>query len=539
MNAVMMLRKLAVVLAMTQLSGAFRENVRGAVPSSAAPKTLLAELESALGAQEWVTHELHEFEEHLKGTFKALPKNNRGAVDAPSARYALHRFFIQRHGWMVKGLETGGGAWDAESPISAMGSLVPTEMKELFETRLGNYGLTLHELAVLAATMVNMFERDVEQRLRIVYAGMNVATEESLPLTPAHDVMLAYVACYVAGPMLEELEPAHVKIVIDRWQKVFPRWKQAALLLTRITTEIAPDKNSFDFALMAKVLSKFGQRLGALEDTECQVMKERLVTVEHRLGSGRVRLGDFFSASKHFRESAEFLRDKGALDESNPEDPKVLIPNYLHNPSNCLTPSGYYSVCCFDECESLMDQIESGLEAPMGTPEKITSLVSSLGSSNKTLSSALLRLLDDVAAHHGGMVPVHGRLFSQWMHQAYPRECSFPHVSAAVDRYQKQHAFDQYGSVVEPEDKIKYGDIAKKQAKDDATSATSTRPDATMWTMHEELVDKKAFERHVRRSSRVEDILLFGTVSLGGFMIAKMMLAHKLSALWPAKSKLL
>lgn len=533
----MILRRLAVALLMAQLSNAFRKNVRGAAPPSAEPKALLAELESALGAQERVIHELHEFEEILKGTFKALPKNSRGAVDAPSARYALHRLFIQRHGWMIKGLETGGGAWDSESPISAMGSLVPAEMKELFEARLGNYGLTLHELAVLASTMSNMFERDVEQRLRTVYEGMNVAAEESLPLTEAQGVMLAYVACLTVGPLLEDLKPATVKFVMSRWRIRFPRWKQAELLLRNIRTEIALHKTKLDFATMVKVLYKFGERLGALEDTECQAMKKQLVSIEHREGSGRVRLGDFFNGSKNFREGAEYLRAMGALDESNPEDPKVLIPNYLHSSSNCLTPAGYYSVCCFDECESLMDQIESGLEAPMGTPEKIASLVSSLGSSNKTLSSTLLRLLDDVAGHHGGMVPVHGRLFSQWMHQAYPRECSFPHVAAAVDRFQGTDAPARF--LVVPEDKIKYADIAKDRAKEAAMSATSVGPDASMWTMHEELVDEKAYERHVRRSSRIEDILSFGTVSFGGLMVAKMLLAHKLNVPWSSKSKLL
>jgi len=45
---------------------------------------------------------------------------------------------------------------------------VPPGMRELFEHRLGNYGLSLHELAVLAATMDNMFRTDVAARLQIV-----------------------------------------------------------------------------------------------------------------------------------------------------------------------------------------------------------------------------------------------------------------------------------------------------------------------------------------------------------------------------------
>ena len=29
-------------------------------------------------------------------------------------------------------------------------------------------------------------------------------------------------------------------------------------------------------------------------------------------------------------------------------------------------------------------------------------------------------------------VPFHGRLFAQWMHHAYPRECQFPHLSGTT-----------------------------------------------------------------------------------------------------------
>jgi hypothetical protein len=148
MFASWMLRLFASMVVTAQMSSAFRKGMRGAVQSSTEPKAILAEPEQAIGGQEWATHELHEIETDLKVTFKALPKNGRGAVEAPSVRYALHRFFIQRHGWMVKGLETGGGAWDADSPIGAMNAHVPREIRELFEDRLGNYGLNLHELAV-------------------------------------------------------------------------------------------------------------------------------------------------------------------------------------------------------------------------------------------------------------------------------------------------------------------------------------------------------------------------------------------------------
>merc|ERR1719210_3222003 len=38
--------------------------------------------------------------------------------------------------------------------------------------------------------------------------------------------------------------------------------------------------------------------------------------------------------------------------------------------------------------------------------------------------------LEEIATKHQGKIPLHGRLFSQWMHHAYPRECPYPHQSS-------------------------------------------------------------------------------------------------------------
>ena len=40
----------------------------------------------------------------------------------------------------------------------------------------------------------------------------------------------------------------------------------------------------------------------------------------------------------------------------------------------------------------------------------------------RALSQALQMRLREVASLHGGRVPIHGRLFAQWMHHAFPRE---------------------------------------------------------------------------------------------------------------------
>jgi hypothetical protein len=120
------------------------------------------------------------------------------------------------------------------------------------------------------------------------------------------------------------------------------------------------------------------------------------------------------------------------------------------------------------------------------------------------------------------------------MHQAFPRECSFPHSTGEVDRYGQKNEFSF--SAAAPEDRQKYLGLANR-----AKVENSTEADAPMWTMHEELVDQKTHEKHVRRSSKIEELLLLGTVGFGlvGFMVAKSRLEPVLSGRLSAKNKLL
>merc|ERR1719214_425332 len=41
----------------------------------------------------------------LSPMFKALPKNGAGRLNAPIMRYAVHRYFSQQFGWIIRGFE--------------------------------------------------------------------------------------------------------------------------------------------------------------------------------------------------------------------------------------------------------------------------------------------------------------------------------------------------------------------------------------------------------------------------------------------------
>lgn len=495
-------------------------------------KAILEELEDELGTEHRQATEqrLRGIEKELLTTFKALPKNSRGAVEAPSARYALHRLFLQRYGWQIKGLEPENGVWDVASPIQAMGDRVPLKMRELFEHRLDNFGLSLHELAVVAVTMEGMIRSDVQARLKIVYGAWGWNETKLLSWSQADEVTRSYVSIFLLGGRTETISRSDVPLNRYKYHpNRFERYEGIEGLRLDIIKRAVPDylSNNFSFDLISSLMGSFGEQLGSFEDKECKRMKRALMKMEHRPGSGRVRLGNFYDDSElgHFTEESDFLRKAGVLDESNPEDPLVIIPNYLASPSNCVSPSGYYEICCFDGCENLMDKIEAKLEAPIGTPEAIASMVTSLkypaAPSTATLPAGLMDLLHKVASNHEGSVPIHGRLFWQWMHQAFPHECAQPLVT--MDRYSLHRKRIREAS---DEEKSKFAEVVQMQELAQGSGArTEEHIPCSTWTSDEQLVDSKAYKSQ-RKWRGMRDALSIVAITFLGMATTKLLFGY-------------
>merc|ERR1719491_2709679 len=119
------------------------------------------------------------------------------------------------------------------------------------------------------------------------------------------------------------------------------------------------------------MLEEVFDQYGLWQDRECQDLKKQLLTLEDRTigvnGSGRVRVSDFYGSAVRdgnwqFSERTGYLVQNGALDTTGVE--RVIIANYVNSPSNCLASSKFYSVCCINECEDLMDHIEHRFASP-------------------------------------------------------------------------------------------------------------------------------------------------------------------------------
>jgi len=184
-------------------------------------------------------------------------------------------------------------------------------------------------------------------------------------------------------------------------------------------------------------VEQFIDGYGMFQDNQCRELKNVLMDLEGwERNDGRVLLSNFYSPylqdiHQYFLERPEYLRNLGSLDETDPNRPSVIVPNYLYGRNFCIaTDGGIQSFCCVDQCNALMEALERSIAHPVASPGLVAELVEALPSDTvaapRNLSSSLRWKLDTIAEQHGGHVPLHGRLFAQWMHHAFPNECLLP-----------------------------------------------------------------------------------------------------------------
>merc|ERR1719327_407851 len=137
------------------------------------------------------------------------------------------------------------------------------------------------------------------------------------------------------------------------------------------------------------------KKFASFWESECQLIKESLVALD-KTGTGRVSLSDFYGANAdgewRFGESESYLREMGALDETSRwRGKQVIIPNYMQAASNCIVSTPHYLVCCQNHCESLLEEIELAVGAPMASPSELLAVVGNM--------TAQTSLEDDAPAH--------------------------------------------------------------------------------------------------------------------------------------------
>jgi len=265
-------------------------------------------------------------------------------------------------------------------------------------------------------------------------------------------------------------------------------------------------------------------------------MKDALVKLEYR-GTGRVRLSDFYRPALEgvwaFQESTSYLRSLGALDETSPSEPSVVMVNYISSATNCIASSGFYSVCCKNECEGLFGHLEQKIGAPEADPATIADLVVNLPSQSVIapvqLSAKLLQRLHDIATTHMGTVPLHSRLFAQWMHHVYPRECPYPHMSGTMDSKLPEEWLDASGEDgTATEEEMKEHIARAAQHVDAPGHGHLAVEELTPWSEEEELIVVKPQWHSVDDESLRSSGSMSSVLRCMAFLVASGSLAYGL-----------
>jgi hypothetical protein len=408
-------------------------------------RALFAEVEAVLaGSHAGVAKgRVAEIQRQMGPIFASLPKNaTTGGLQHAAARYALFQRFARRRGWYVRSLNPVGEAQAPSSPGEALRGHVPVHLLTLLEERRGT-GLSLQDLAAVVATLEHLIAGDMGQRLKAAYYAHRLSPSSTLDTVQASEVIKTLMAHFVSmehrsGYALAPEEAQKERLQIE---KTYPGWNKITSYIERGLRRLAADQHGAPLAL-ADALAVTKEVMDRYEEqsaSECVDIKKELSAFPDGK-SGRVKLADLHRAALEgqgtFRESTDYLRKVGALDETDPRSPKVMVPNYVYSPSNCLGTTSFFDICCPNECDLILEHLEQSLQAPAAPAKKVSASLASLPAElrpRKALEQVLRGELDEIALGHNGSVPLHGRAFLQWLHTAFPLECPRPLAEAGEE----------------------------------------------------------------------------------------------------------
>jgi len=394
-------------------------------------RALFQEIEAALAGTHngFSADHLQLVEEELGAIFAALPKNEAGLLDHNTVRYAVHQRFLRKHAWYIRSLNPMG---EAQTPVSASEALrghVPEHLQRLIEKREDGRGLGLRELSALTITLEHLIDGDLAERLKAVYITHDLEYRQPASRSDVSEVLETYMAHllslkhrngYAVSAEQSRNELRYIASSYAGWPGVVAKIQEA--MASR-----APEGPwvmlPFSDAVSAanEVVAKFQQSTAQ----ECQGIKQDLSAMTHG-ATGLVLATDFHKKALEggmlFSESTEYLGLLGALDENEHGFLSVLVPNYVYSPSNCLGTTSFLDMCCPNECERIMAQLEARLGRPDASPAGVKEVIMSIGAEGP-LSEAALEDLDALAQKHDGHVSLHSYLFSEWLHRAFPMEC--------------------------------------------------------------------------------------------------------------------
>jgi len=410
--------------------------------------SLRQSLQGVMGSGTWA-HRSEEIESKMWVTFQSLPKNEHGRLSPKAVRFIVHNYFAREHGWLIEGLEPSGTRANVSEVhgASIIQSKAPALLEALLEDKQHNRGLALNDAVAMAATLEHLIFDEAIVLLERAYALNGLNTGDMLDEIGLHEVLRSYLLLFGEGSAADLYDGELHRSIKARysteagWFEIvaYEQDVQHDYDYNRRFTANPFVERKYSFEQASAMVVNLAEGYGKWQNADCRDMKEYLMKLDQK-GTGRIPLDVFYRApffyktdagsAYEFTESREYLRDVGALDESLRSNPGVVIANYLVGPSNCIATNNYYSVCCMNECEAIMNEIEGHIKGAEATPQQLLALIANMPSSTveapRNFTDDLMSRLELIAASNEGTIPLHGRLFAQWLHYAFPYECPMP-----------------------------------------------------------------------------------------------------------------
>lgn len=452
---------------------------------------------------------LQRLREKLEPMWRSLPKNEHGLLDRRSLRYAVHRHFLQTYGLAIVGLEPPQINGSHEEVV-LLTEFAPSFVRSVLEGKAAKDGFSFEDAVVLCATLEQLIRSGNRALLEVAYRARGKAASAEVDEEELKKIMSSYVLRWLLGQdgadaQEYEANQTLLEASVEHWNAIveyvhgqvdafeFEREKVPSELKER-ESRWNPLSRRFSFVDAEAVVGAITTTFGGYWETECARIKGSLMAMDTKK-TGRVKLSHFHGAALagewRFSESKEYLRELGALDESSKwHGPSVIITNYMQAASNCIVFQDHYRVCCVNECEAYLSDLEEAIGAPSAPQQvilqHIANMTTSLDDERPRLTKQLVKQLTRIATAHGGEVPLHGRLFSQWLHYVFPHDCPFPHKAGTV----KTRTPNEFGHefMATEEEMVAHTTEELQQRSTDVKPQELDASWMTLWSEEEELL---------------------------------------------------
>merc|ERR1740138_613836 len=200
--------------------------------------SLLTEIEGSLGTGIG-SKRVIDMQDALRPMFAALPKNGYGNLEHVTVTYALHRVFVQRHGWCIKGLDHAGAGWNSSTATGILKDQVPAFIQDLFEKRLGARGLGLGELAVFAATIEHLVHNEAVGRLGSALNLHGLLATDMMAISQVDEILDTYMMAYILGENLQNMTLEDAQSLIRDMPEIFLAWRDTQEFVREVRQKLA------------------------------------------------------------------------------------------------------------------------------------------------------------------------------------------------------------------------------------------------------------------------------------------------------------